>query len=537
MLKKIFKIVAISVAILLGGIALVASAVSYPYQGGTGTTSTPSLGTLLIGKTQYGYSLLGVSAGTNCLITSSTAPLGVVWSTCPGGGTTPGGNMNDIQTNDGSGGFAGNSGFTYDGTGSLGLGTIPVSLFDNGGTLFIGGASAGTGAPVTIAGGSLNIGNVTALDNSTGDIWSSGGLHLQSGGTGNLIITQNGSGVLFPDSSFQTTAAISQATTTITASGTILAGPSFSFGTSTYIFPYVSGGKLYWAFSSSSLGLGSASVRAATDFLTVANNLSDLNSTSSARTNIGFSGLAPLSISSTGTIIFTNPGYITTSTNNFGGHTGAGTSTWLAFFTGTSTLTGNASITYTTTTGVLAAPTGSFTNVSAVNTTSTNGTFTTLKDANGTKYVTSTASGVSSVNTLTGAVTLTGLNGIAVSTSSATNINIAPPTSTPTLYDMAPSSTDDIPYKINFPYAATLKEVDCENDIAAGNTFTFNITWGTKRNSTSSNAFTSNQVCTATSSFAALTPNGSTTIAAGSQVRVVFSAASSTAASIQLNYL
>lgn len=54
-------------------------------------------------------------------------------------------------------------------------------------------------------------------------------------------------------------------------------------------------------------------------YLQIANNLSDLSSTSSARTSIGYSGSAPISISATGTIIFTNPGYITTSTFNVTG--------------------------------------------------------------------------------------------------------------------------------------------------------------------------------------------------------------------------
>ena len=49
--------------------------------------------------------------------------------------------------------------------------------------------------------------------------------------------------------------------------------------------------------------------------LQAANNLSDLVSTSTARTNIGYSGGFAIAISSTGTIGFVNQGYITTSTN------------------------------------------------------------------------------------------------------------------------------------------------------------------------------------------------------------------------------
>lgn len=57
-------------------------------------------------------------------------------------------------------------------------------------------------------------------------------------------------------------------------------------------------------------------ILASSTWLKTANNLSDLNSTSSARTNIGYTGIAPISISATGTIIFTNPSYVTSTGAN-----------------------------------------------------------------------------------------------------------------------------------------------------------------------------------------------------------------------------
>ena len=108
-------------------------------------------------------------------------------------------------------------------------------------------------------------------------------------------------------------------------------------------------------------------------------------------------------------------------------------------------------------------------------------------------------------------------------------------TTTKSIYDGAPLSTDDVPMFYT-ETAFTLKQVDCVNDKVGGNTATFNITWGTNRNSTTSNAFTSNYACTATTTIATNTINGSTTVSAGSIVRVIFSAASSTGVYIDLKF-
>ena len=108
-------------------------------------------------------------------------------------------------------------------------------------------------------------------------------------------------------------------------------------------------------------------------------------------------------------------------------------------------------------------------------------------------------------------------------------------TTTKSIYDAAPSSTDD--YAMFYTESAfTLKQVDCINDNIAGNTATFNITWGSNRNSTTSNAFTSATACTATTTIQTPTINGSTTIPAGSIIRLVLSAASSTGTYFDFKY-
>lgn len=108
-------------------------------------------------------------------------------------------------------------------------------------------------------------------------------------------------------------------------------------------------------------------------------------------------------------------------------------------------------------------------------------------------------------------------------------------TSTAGAYDPAPASSDD--YVLLYaPYTLTLKQVDCVNDTVGGNTATFNIDWGALRNSTTSHAFTSDYACTASSTMAHPTINGSSTIPAGSIIRLVNSAASSTGTYFDFKY-
>jgi hypothetical protein len=109
-------------------------------------------------------------------------------------------------------------------------------------------------------------------------------------------------------------------------------------------------------------------------------------------------------------------------------------------------------------------------------------------------------------------------------------------TTSKSIYDNSPTATDDLPFTIDMQGAVTLKSVECVNDAATGNTFTFNIVWGTTRNSATSQAFTSNQTCTSITTPTVLTPNSATAIPAGSIVRLVMSAASSTGATVQIEY-
>ena len=109
-------------------------------------------------------------------------------------------------------------------------------------------------------------------------------------------------------------------------------------------------------------------------------------------------------------------------------------------------------------------------------------------------------------------------------------------TTSKSIYDNSPTATDDLPFTIDMQGAVTLKSVECVNDAVTGNTFTFNIVWGTTRNSATSQAFTSNQTCTSITTPTILTPNSATAIPAGSIVRLVMSAASSTGATVQIEY-
>jgi hypothetical protein len=117
-------------------------------------------------------------------------------------------------------------------------------------------------------------------------------------------------------------------------------------------------------------------------------------------------------------------------------------------------------------------------------------------------------------------------NGTTISSQTNTLPTVA--TTTKGVYDSAPSSTDDIVIFYT-ETAFTLKQVDCINDNFAGNTVAFNITWGSTRNATNNNAFTVAQTCSNTSTIQTIAINGSTSVAAGSIIRLV---ASTTAASV-----
>jgi hypothetical protein len=74
---------------LYTGIKVMSAAVCLPFQGCTGTSTVPTIGSLLIGSTSTQYGVLGVGSNGKVLTSSSTALLGVSWenvSTSGGGG-------------------------------------------------------------------------------------------------------------------------------------------------------------------------------------------------------------------------------------------------------------------------------------------------------------------------------------------------------------------------------------------------------------------------------------------------------------------
>lgn len=110
--------------------------------------------------------------------------------------------------------------------------------------------------------------------------------------------------------------------------------------------------------------------------LQAANNLSDLPSTSSARTNIGFSAGSKISISATGVIGLTttsisqfpnDAGYVTTSTGG-SGTVGPVTSTQIAVANGTSTITSYAGLAWNNGSTTLTVSGGSGTSTLSVGT-------------------------------------------------------------------------------------------------------------------------------------------------------------------------
>ena len=109
-------------------------------------------------------------------------------------------------------------------------------------------------------------------------------------------------------------------------------------------------------------------------------------------------------------------------------------------------------------------------------------------------------------------------------------------TTSKTIYDNNASSTDDVPFILYMPATTTLLKVSCLNDAVVGNTFTFNVVWGAARASTTQKAFTSGYTCTSTTTPVSVSITGSSTIPAGSVVRLVNSAALTSGETVQIDY-
>ena len=162
-----------------GTAANVTGTVAYG-NGGTGITSTPANGQLLIGNGS-GYSLSTLTAGSNVTITNTAGGITIA-ATGGGGGGSPAGSNTQVQYNN-SGSFGASPNFTYSGT-----------------TLGIIGAS-GNVSTVINGGGLTLTNNLTGFGNQT-TIYS--GLGLSSGGFGYIIYTNSGANAFIfnPSGSF-----------------------------------------------------------------------------------------------------------------------------------------------------------------------------------------------------------------------------------------------------------------------------------------------------------------------------------------------
>lgn len=187
------------------------------------------------------------------------------------------------------------------------------------------------------------------------------------------------------------------ATTTITAGGTAT-GPVLTFATSgiSLVAINCTGSTCTFAQSSSSLNLGTAAGQTIAFFLQTANNLSDLTSTSSARSNIGLNNTNQ-DCGSDFVKIISATGTVTCATPTGGGTlTGNSTSGYVGVYTGAQTLTGYQGLTFDNT---ASSGLDIYGIASSTELRSPSGTIGTLFDFQGNKYVTSTTAGSGTVTT------------------------------------------------------------------------------------------------------------------------------------------
>lgn len=201
---------------------------------------------------------VGLVAGTNISLTPSGNNITIASS--GGGGGSPGGNANDVQINNGSGGFSGDDGFSYDGT-TVSVPNLSVNGFSilldgptgNIQALGIGGIGGGSLALTSsIEGASQTISDLQELDTNvimcTNTVFLGGisGSNILDDGAGNVvwanlssfILTDNGgnqitlddgSGNMFVQNVLEVGGNIA-GDADITATGGISAGTGFFTG-------------------------------------------------------------------------------------------------------------------------------------------------------------------------------------------------------------------------------------------------------------------------------------------------------------------
>ena len=168
--------------------------------GGTGVTSTPSNGQLLIGNGS-GYSLSTLTAGTNISISNSSG--GITISSTGGSGT--------VTSVSGSGG---STGLTLTGGPITTSGTLTL-----GGTLAV--ANGGTGLTSTPSNGQIDIGNGSGFTRTT--LTAGTGVSI-SNGSGSITINATNNGTVTSVSGSGGTTGLTLTGGPITTSGTLTLG-------------------------------------------------------------------------------------------------------------------------------------------------------------------------------------------------------------------------------------------------------------------------------------------------------------------------
>lgn len=207
--------------------ASVYAAALFPSQGGTGLSTGPTKGDLLVGSSTASYAKLGVGANGLVLVASSTAPYGVVWQSIPAGGGGSVSTSSPITTN-----------------------TFPFWASVTGGlsgtsTLTVSGSTLTQGGPMVVSStlttnGITNTGHVTSTGMTLTGVTSS--IHFATS-TGQVIPLNIGSGLSLSNGTLSATGGsgsgtVSQATTSYVAYYTASTTVS---GTSTFTFNAASG--------------------------------------------------------------------------------------------------------------------------------------------------------------------------------------------------------------------------------------------------------------------------------------------------------
>ncbi len=279
-MKKIPYIILAGITLLtLWSVGVNGATILFPYQGGTGLSTGPTKGDLMVGSSTATYAKVGIGTNGKCLVASSTATYGLSWETCtPTAISSLNGLTGATQT------FATSS--VASGFNITSSGTQHTFNIGNAGV-------ASTGLLSSTDWGTFN-GKQVAYTNLT----SIGSLANASGWLHN-----NGSGTFAYSTPTYSEVGAQQSNTNLSSlAGLTYASASFVKMTNTNTFSldtttyepsipvattsnqYWSGNKSWQTLNSTAVGLGSVSNALQ---LVAANNLSDLVSTSTARTNLG----------------------------------------------------------------------------------------------------------------------------------------------------------------------------------------------------------------------------------------------------------